>query len=185
MKLSGLLIVAAVMAAGCGGGGLNSADQAAEDSRVAAEATSCYGTFSGNVAAPSKSVRINARNAYLTEIGYVLTGDDEKDNKATGGGGVDGGMYLEGKVNFITNESCAITSGDVTIYNEKFTVYGTVKSDRTFDLSYGLGKVVGRVNSGNTISGTVKDGSIDKNGKAREYIQGVLSGTFIPTSTKK
>ena len=179
--ISSSFLLAALVACS---GGMNTADtNAANDAaaaEVVAESTSCYGSFVGIASAPPKSVRIAARNNRLASLTppYILTGNDALDNAATGGGGIDGGMYLEGTFDFSTDAKCAVTSGTFTIYGEVFSVFGTVNSDRTFDLNYGYGPISGKINSNNTISGTVEEGGND-------FVKGVLSGKFTPTKVVK
>ena len=173
-----MLVGVAVVLGGCGGA--NSADEAAATKATAdaaaAEATSCYGSYVGTIVPPPKSVRIAARNIRLASLTppYILTGDDAKDNAATGGGGIDGGMYLEGSYDFKTDAKCVVTSGRMTIWGEDFSVFGTVDANRTFDLNYGYGPITGKIGGDNSITGTVKEGG-------NEHVQGTLKGLFTAT----
>lgn len=133
----------------------------------------CTGSYVGNATPPSHEVRIATRNRALAAKGIAVTGNDAIDNAATGGGGVDGGMYLEGNFAFETDANCNVIKGDFVIFGYPFGISGTVNQDRTFTLSY-LGPIVGQVNSDNSITGQLQHGG------GEEYIHGVLSGTFTP-----
>lgn len=133
----------------------------------------CTGSYVGGANPPSHEVRIETRNRALAAKGIALTGNDAIDNAATGGGGVDGGMYLEGTFAFQTDANCNVIAGDFVIFGYPFGISGTVNKDRTFNLSY-LGPIVGQVNPDNSITGELQHGG------GEEYIHGVLWGTFTP-----
>jgi hypothetical protein len=133
----------------------------------------CTGSYVGGASPPSHEVRIATRNRALAAKGIALTGNDAIDNAATGGGGVDGGMYLEGSFAFETDANCNVIKGDFVIFGYPFGISGTVNQDRTFNLSY-LGPIVGQVNADNSITGELQHGG------GEEYIHGVLWGTFTP-----
>ena len=133
--------------------------------------TGCTGSYIGAFDPPSHEVRIATRNRALDAKGYQRTGNEGADNAATGGGGVDGGMYLEGTFAFETDANCNVIKGDAVIFGYPFPISGTVSKDRTFTLSY-LGPIVGRVNADNSITGELQHGG------GEEYIHGVLRGTF-------
>lgn len=138
---------------------------------IAGTGTGCTGSYIGAFDPPSHEVRIATRNRALAAKGYQLTGNDAIDNAATGGGGVDGGMYLEGTFAFETDANCTVIRGDAVIFGYAFPISGTVNKDRTFTLSY-LGPIVGQVNADNSITGQLQHGG------GEEYIHGVLRGTF-------
>ena len=131
----------------------------------------CTGSFVGSLDAPPHEERIAARNEALRRDGISVTGNDAIDNAATGGGGVDGGMYLEGSFSFETDANCNVIKGDAIIFGYPFGITGTVRQDRTFSLSY-LGPIEGQVNSDNSISGKLLHGG------GSEYIYGILNGVF-------
>ena len=133
----------------------------------------CTGTFVGTIDAPSHAERIKARNIKLNNMGYQLTGNDYEDNGATGGGGVDGGMYLTGSFSFETDANCKVISGQAIIFGHPFDISGTVNQNRTFNLSY-LGPMLGVITADNKISGKLQHGG------GEEYIHGVLNGRFTP-----
>ncbi len=136
-----------------------------------AKQSGCTGSFVGSLDAPPHEERIAARNEALRRDGISVTGNDAIDNAATGGGGVDGGMYLEGSFSFETDANCNVIKGDAIIFGYPFGITGTVRQDRTFSLSY-LGPIEGQVNSDNSISGKLLHGG------GSEYIYGILNGVF-------
>lgn len=138
-----------------------------------ANSKGCTGSYVGGANPPSHEVRIATRNRALAAKGIAVTGNDAIDNAATGGGGVDGGMYLEGTFAFQTDANCNVIAGDFVIFGYPFGISGTVNQDRTFTLSY-LGPIVGQVNADNSITGELQHGG------GEEYIHGVLWGTFTP-----
>lgn len=131
----------------------------------------CNGTYSGNIDPPEHDVRIASRNQSLTDRGIPITGDDAIDNAATGGGGVDGGIYLQGTFQWETDANCNVTSGEVVIFGYPFAVSGTVGADGAFDLYY-WGRIPGRINADKTVSGKVQHAG------GEEHIHGVLNGVF-------
>lgn len=133
----------------------------------------CTGSYIGGFSPPAKEIRIAMRNESLTRRGIPITGDDAVDNAATGGGGVDGGIYMEGTFAFETDANCNVIKGGSVIFGYPFGVSGQVNQDRTFTLSY-LGPIVGQINPDNSISGQFQHGG------GEEYIYGDLYGTFTP-----
>ena len=137
-----------------------------------ANSKSCTGSYVGGANPPSHEVRIATRDRALQAKGIDISKMTEAEkNAATGGGGVDGGMYLEGSFAFETDANCNVIKGDFVIFGYPFPISGTVNQDRTFTLSY-LGPIVGQVNADNSISGQLQHGG------GEEYIHGVLWGTF-------
>lgn len=133
----------------------------------------CTGSYIGGFTPPAKEIRIAMRNESLTRRGIPITGDDAVDNANTGGGGVDGGIYMEGTFAFETDANCNVIKGGSVIFGYPFGVTGQVNQDRTFTLSY-LGPIVGQINPDNSISGQFQHGG------GEEYIYGDLYGTFTP-----
>ncbi|MEO6293894.1 MAG: hypothetical protein ABIO88_14870 [Burkholderiaceae bacterium] len=132
----------------------------------------CTGSYVGGANPPSHEVRIATRDRALIAKGIDISQMTEaQKNAATGGGGIDGGMYLEGSFAFETDANCNVIKGNFVIFGYPFPISGTVNQDRTFTLSY-LGPIVGRVNADNTITGELQHGG------GEEYIHGDLWGTF-------
>jgi hypothetical protein len=168
LKLSALA-VATVLIAACGSGKTDPVTPPKIDN-----AKSCTGSFVGGANPPSQDVRRAVRDRSLIAKGIDITGlTEEQKNALTGGGGLDGGMYLEGTFAFETDVNCNVVKGDFVIFGYPFGISGTVNKDRTFTLSY-LGPIVGQVNADNSISGELQHGG------GEEYIHGVLWGTFKP-----
>lgn len=134
----------------------------------------CTGSYVGNVNPPPKVVRIAARNRYLGILGKTVTGNDAIDNAGTGGGGVDGGMYLQGSFKWQTDANCKVISGVTVLHGHTFSIGGTVNADKTFTLSFaGVGPIVGKVDANNGISGQVQE-------PGRTWVYGDMVGTFTP-----
>ncbi len=155
------------------GSGSSSSSSNPSGTKAVAGGKGCTGTFVGTIDAPSHAERIKARNIKLNNMGYQLTGNDYEDNGATGGGGVDGGMYLTGSFSFETDANCKVISGQAIIFGSPFDISGTVNQNRTFNLSY-LGPMPGVITADNKISGKLQHGG------GEEYIHGVLNGRFTP-----
>ena len=138
-------------------------------------ARTCMGSYSGSIVPPSHEVRIANRNRQLASVGYQLTGNDAIDNPATGGGGVDGGIYLEGGFNFETDVNCnVIKNNGSNVFGIPITITGTVNKDLTFNLyDPEAGPFIGAVDTNNVISGQQQEGG-------KEWVHGVLVGTFTP-----
>jgi hypothetical protein len=164
-----MTLLSAALVTGCGGG-------KKEDVIVDPQpkAGGCTGSYVGYASPPSQDVRRATRDRALISRGYDISNlSEEQKNALTGGGGLDGGMYLEGSFAFETDVNCNVVAGDFVIFGYPFGISGTVNQDRTFTLSY-LGPIVGQVNADNSISGQLQHGG------GEEYIHGVLSGTFTP-----
>jgi hypothetical protein len=132
----------------------------------------CTGSYVGNVNPPPKAVRIAARNRYLTILGKKITGNDAIDNAGTGGGGLDGGMYLQGSFKWETDANCKVIKGVTVLHGHTFNISGTVAANKTFTLSF-AGPIVGQVNANNGISGQVQE-------PGRTWVYGDMVGTFTP-----
>ncbi len=172
-------LLAALVASGCNVGKTDTTTATTTTGTTTTTTTTtangkgCTGSYVGGANPPSHEVRIATRNRALAAKGIAVTGNDAIDNAATGGGGVDGGMYLEGTFAFQTDANCNVIAGDFVIFGYPFGISGTVNQDRTFKLSY-LGPIVGQVNADNSITGELQHGG------GEEYIHGVLWGTFTP-----
>jgi hypothetical protein len=134
----------------------------------------CTGSYIGNIEPPSHEVRIENRNRELANNGIALTGDDAIDNPKTTGGGVDGGIYLEGAFRFETDANCnVINSAGSQIFGIPITIEGKVNADRTFNMfSPQAGPFVGSVDGNNHVTGQQQEGG-------KEWVHGVLNGTFV------
>jgi hypothetical protein len=169
LKLSAIAAATVVIAA-CGGSGKT--DPVTPDPII--KAKGCTGSYVGGANPPSQDVRRAVRDRSLIAKGIDISNlTEEQKNALTGGGGLDGGMYLDGTFAFETDANCNVVKGDFVIFGYPFGISGTVNQDRTFTLSY-LGPIVGQVNADNSISGELQHGG------GEEYIHGVLWGTFTP-----
>jgi hypothetical protein len=133
----------------------------------------CRGSYVGNIVPPPYEVRIANRNRQLIKTGFPITGNDAIDNKNTGGGGVDGGMYLEGNFAWETDKDCNVIKGGVVIFGYDFPMFGAVNKNRSFELGFEAGPVIGFVNGENQVAGQVQDGG-------ETWIYGQLEGKFTP-----
>jgi hypothetical protein len=162
-----ITLLSAALVTGCGS---SKTEEVIDDPQP--KIAGCTGSYIGYASPPSQDVRRAVRDRSLIAKGYDISNlTEEQKNALTGGGGLDGGMYLEGSFAFETDENCNVIAGDFVIFGYPFGISGTVNQDRTFTLSY-LGPIVGQVNADNSISGQLQHGG------GEEYIHGVLSGTF-------
>jgi hypothetical protein len=169
-------LFAAVVSSGCNVGKTDTATTTTTGSTTTTTTNGkgCTGSYVGGANPPSHEVRVATRDRSLIAKGIDISKMTEAEkNAATGGGGVDGGMYLEGSFAFQTDANCNVIAGDFVIFGYPFPISGTVNQDRTFTLSY-LGPIVGQVNADNSITGELQHGG------GEEYIHGVLWGTFTP-----
>lgn len=104
-------------------------------------------------------------------MGKAVTGNDAVDNAGTGGGGVDGGMYLEGSFAWETDANCKVISGSAVIFGYVFPIDGTVNADKTFTLNF-FGPIIGQVDANNVISGQLQEGG-------KTWVYGELQGKFV------
>ena len=135
-------------------------------------ASGCTGSYVGAIVPPPHEVRIANRNRQLTETGFPITGNDAIDNANTTGGGVDGGMYLEGSFAWETDASCRVIKGSAVIFGYDFPIDGTVNPDKTFTLNY-FGPIIGKVDANNVITGVLQEGG-------KTWVYGELNGKFTP-----
>jgi len=115
------------------------------------------GKVSGRIEPPNHDERIRLRNQALTEQGKPITGDDAVDNAATGGGGIDGGVYLEGAYEFEVDQTNNVKAGwgRVIVHGYTFGITGgTIRADGSFDLGvqHGL-PFSGKIGPTNIVTG--------------------------------
>jgi hypothetical protein len=133
----------------------------------------CEGSYVGSIDAPTHEVRIANRNRQLADVGYTLTGNDAVDNAATGGGGVDGGIYLTGSFRFETDANCNVVKGNGDIFGIPTTITGKVNANKSFNLfSPEAGPVVGSVDANNNVTGQAQEAG-------KEWVHGVMNGKFV------
>lgn len=138
---------------------------------TATSSSTCTGSYTGSIVPPPHEVRIANRNRQLTNMGKAVTGNDAVDNAGTGGGGVDGGMYLEGSFAWETDANCKVISGSAVIFGYVFPIDGTVNADKTFTLNF-FGPIIGQVDANNVISGQLQEGG-------KTWVYGELQGKFV------
>jgi hypothetical protein len=178
LSLTAVTLAAATLVAGCNVGKTDTVAAAGTTATGGTTTTGtgkgCTGSYIGNIEPPSHEVRIANRNRQLADVGYVLTGNDAIDNPATGGGGVDGGIYLEGAFRFETDANCnVINSAGSQIFGIPIDIVGKVNADRTFNMfSPQAGPFVGSVDGNNHVTGQQQEGG-------KEWVHGVLNGTFV------
>lgn len=178
LSLTAVTLAAATLVAGCNVGKTDTVAAAGTTATGGTTTTGtgkgCTGSYIGNIEPPSHEVRIANRNRQLGDVGYVLTGNDAIDNPATGGGGVDGGIYLEGAFRFQTDANCNVISSEGSqIFGIPITIEGKVNADRTFNMfSPQAGPFVGSVDGNNHVTGQQQEGG-------KEWVHGVLNGTFV------
>lgn len=112
--------------------------------------TNWAGKYTGRIDAPSHEERIRLRNLALEHQGKPVTGNDAVDNAATGGGGVDGGIYIEGAFGFEVdaNNQLVKGKGEVVVFGYSFPITGgVINPDGTFSFAAAQlplsGKIVG------------------------------------------
>jgi hypothetical protein len=180
LSLTAVTLAATTLVAGCNVGKTDTVTAAGTTTSTSGTTTStaggkgCTGSFIGNIEPPSHEVRIENRNRQLIESGVGITGNDAIDNVATTGGGVDGGIYLEGAFRFQTDANCnVINSEGSQIFGIPITIEGKVNADRTFNMfSPQAGPFVGSVDANNHVTGQQQEGG-------KEWVHGVLNGTFV------
>jgi hypothetical protein len=142
-------------------------------------AKSCTGSFVGTYDMPSQSERIRLRNLSLAGRGIAVTGNDAIDNANAGGGGPDGGIYMQGSYAFETDANCNVVKGTTMVfYVYQYDIGGKVNADGTFALTWSgqgsQGDMTGKVDSNNAITGSFYHPAPDS------FVYGVVSGTFTP-----
>jgi hypothetical protein len=117
---------------------------------------SLAGAWQGRVDMPPQEVRLANRAKQLAE-GNEL------------GGGVDGGIYLEGAFGFETNAAGDVIAGEFVLHGRRSKANGNVL--------HGAGHEGGPFTA--MLSGTGITGRVSEGG-GREWVYGDLVGTFIP-----
>jgi hypothetical protein len=129
------------------------------------------GTCTGRIDKPPFERRIANRDELLERKGINTSGMTEaQKNAATKGGGVDGGVYLDGAFAFQTNEAGNIIAGEIIVHGTRFKASGTFKADGSFAGS-------AHCSFSGKVSGTSVTGEI-LGGLGEEYHNGFLVGTF-------
>lgn len=122
--------------------------------------TECAGTYSGRIDPPPQNIRIANRDRQIAEGGIL-------------GGGVDGGIYLEGAFGWQTDANCNIIAGNMILHGGYTNVTGNVKAVGTSNINHDGGPVE-VIRNGTAISGKVMEGG------GREWVYGDLVGVFTP-----
>jgi hypothetical protein len=146
-----------------------------------AAAANCQGSYAGNYSPPDHDERIRLRNMSLVNRGIAVTGNDDVDNAAAGGGPPDGGIWMGGSYAFETDANCNVVKGKTQIfYAYEYDIGGTVQKDGTFKLTWSgqgsAGEMFGKIEANNTITGEFHHPKPD------DFVYGVLSGTFTPVA---
>ncbi len=140
-------------------------------------AKSCTGSFVGTYDMPSQSERIRLRNLSLQGRGVAVTGNDAIDNDNAGGGGPDGGIYMQGSYAFETDANCNVVKGTTMVfYVYQYDIGGKVNSDGSFALTWSgqgsSGTMEGKADSSNNVTGSFYHPAPDS------FVYGVISGKF-------
>lgn len=164
-----VLIILAALISGCSSG-----DKAEPTAKF-----NCQGSYVGSYIHPEHDERVRLRNLSLTNRGIAITGDDAVDNAAAGGGAPDGGIWMGGSYSFDVDASCTVVRGSTMVfYAYPYDINGTIKPDGSFNLTWSgsgsAGRMDGKVESNNTITGTFH------HPEPESYVYGVISGTFTP-----
>ncbi len=132
------------------------------------------GRYAGNVDMSNHEERIAARNIALREMGKPITGNDEIDNAATGGGPPDGGIYMAGTFDFTVDaNNNVVPGGTFTIHGWPLKLGGgKINSDGSFNINPEGLEVKGQLN-GTSISGIANE-------YGKPHVFGRLNGTFTP-----
>lgn len=140
---------------------------------------SCTGSYVGTYDMPDHDERIRLRNMSLINNGKQVTGNDAVDNAEAGGGGPDGGIYMQGSYAFETDANCNVVKGNTMVfYVYEYGISGTVvkggESTLTWSGQGSASELKIKVSSGNAISGSFYHPAPDS------FVYGVISGTFTP-----
>ena len=140
---------------------------------------SCTGSYVGTYDMPDQAERIRLRNLSLAGRGVAVTGNDAVDNEAAGGGGPDGGIYMQGSYAFETDANCNIVKGTTMVfYVYEYGISGTVVKGGESSLIWSgqgsQGEMKIKVSSGNAITGSFYHPAPDS------FVYGVVSGKFTP-----
>ncbi len=142
--------------------------------------SSLIGHYQGQIDPPPREIRLANRDKRLIEQGYTPTGTDA-DNALTGGGGLDGGIYLAGAFQFDVDSNYNITSGEFIIHGYSFPVSsGKMNKDGSFTIDASQLPVRGRWN-GTSFDYTANElGGSKAVEPGREWVYGDMVGTFTP-----
>lgn len=176
MAMTLLAVATAALVSGCNVGKTDTvAGTTTTGTSTSTGTRTCTGSYIGSIVPPSHEVRIANRNRQLTETGFAITGNDAVDNANTTGGGVDGGIYLEGSFAFETDANCnVIKNNGSNVFGFPITITGKVNADLTFNLyDPEAGPFIGAVDANNVISGQQQEGG-------KDWVHGVLVGKFTP-----
>jgi hypothetical protein len=140
---------------------------------------SCTGSYVGTYDMPDQAERIRIRNLSLINNGKGVTGNDAIDNAAAGGGGPDGGIYMQGSYAFETDANCNVIKGTTMVfYVYQYGISGVVVKGGESSLIWSgqgsQGDMKIKVGSNNAISGSFYHPAPDS------FVYGVISGTFTP-----
>jgi hypothetical protein len=142
-------------------------------------AKSCTGSYVGTYDMPDHAERIRVRNLSLAGRGIAVTGNDAVDNANAGGGGPDGGIYMQGSYAFETDANCKIVKGTTMVfYVYQYDVKGTTVKSGTSSLTWSgqgsQGDMKITVDANNAIGGKFYHPAPDS------FVYGVISGKFTP-----
>jgi hypothetical protein len=164
LSLTALALTSAALVAGCNVGKtdvVTTTTSGGTTTTTSSGARTCKGAYVGAVNPPEQSVRLANRDRQLAEGGPL-------------GGGVDGGIYLEGVFAWETDANCNVIAGSAVIFGFDLPISGAVNKDLTFDINHIGGPISGSVDGNNHITGKLMEGG------GREWVHGVLNGTFTP-----
>lgn len=151
---------------------------------VVTNPTTLKGHYAGQIDPPPREVRLQNRDNRLIEQGYTPTGTDA-DNALTGGGGLDGGIYLAGAFQFDVDANGNITTGEFIIHGYSFPVSsGHMRADGSFEIDASQVPVRGRWN-GSSFDYTPTYATDSARGSkvlepGREFVYGDMVGSFTP-----
>jgi hypothetical protein len=143
-------------------------------------AKSCTGSYVGGYTYPAdQAERKRVRNLSLVANGKPVTGNDDIDNAAAGGGPPDGGIWMAGSYAFETDANCNVIKGQTLVfYVYEYGISGVVVKGGTSNLIWSgqgsVGEMQMTVDSNNNIGGQFFHPAPDS------FVYGVLSGTFTP-----
>lgn len=161
LVLSAVTLASAALISGCNVGKTDTVATTTGGTTTSTSTRTCMGAYSGAVNPPSHEVRVANMERQLAEGGPL-------------GGGVDGGIYLEGAFAWETDANCNVIKGSAVIFGYDLPISGTVNKDLTFNINHVGGPISGSVDANNHIDGKLMEGG------GREWVHGVLNGTFVP-----
>ncbi len=161
LGLTAVTLAVATLVAGCNVGKTDTVTALTGGTTTTSTARTCMGSYTGAVNPPDHDVRVANMQRQLAEGGPL-------------GGGVDGGIYLEGAFGWETDANCNVIKGSAVIFGYDLPISGTVNKDLTFNINHVGGPIDGSVDANNAITGKLHEGG------GREWVYGVLNGTFTP-----